>query len=241
EPEPFRVAVVGRHSLEFAATVRAVSRAGATAAPVDASAFDAEELTALFAEAQVHMAVSAGSGDATMHEAARCLGKPAASAENLAAEGSASDVPGPDDSKPSMMLFAQSPLGGSRAAEVPEKALTARLARANSAWNFAEEDVVLSLGLDAGDATSLVDALEAPLAAGAAVELAQVDAVWDLWSTLESTTATVVFLDSRWCWQLAQTHGSLAAPVRANLQARSRDRPFRHMVAVAPAGTVLSE
>ena len=69
------------------------------------------------------------------------------------------------------------------------------------------------------------------------------------------------FSDLRWCWSLAKSYSSLAAPLRESLRSRFREkpqpqiaqnpvvepgsrlqsRPFRHFVAAAPAGTVLSQ
>lgn len=241
-----RVAVLGSHGLDFAATFRAVRRAGAVAAPVDARLYDAEELTALLAEAQVHLAVLADNTAAdTAGEAMRRLGKQLTFSEDLALEGATAQS-GPEgaiESDPTLLLFAQSTSSSSlpRAVEVSGHALSTRLEAALASWSYSDGDVVLSLGLTAGENSSLIDAVEAPLAAGSAVEMVQCETVWDLWSSLETSDASVVFLDSKWCWRLVQSYESLAASVQQGLRERTQRRPFRFLVALAPPGTVLSE
>jgi len=105
---------------------------------------------------------------------------------------------------------------------------------------------VLSLGLQAGEPAAVVDAVQAPLAVGASVavpELPRLPAgqVWELWAALQQERdATVVFVGSEWCWRLLDAHEQLAPALRAELSARWAEQPFRHTVAVAAPGTVLS-
>ncbi|CAL1148009.1 unnamed protein product [Cladocopium goreaui] len=205
-------------------------RAGAVAAPVDARLYDAEELTALLAEAQVHLAVLADNTAAdTAGEAMRRLGKQLTFSEDLALEGAtgATAQSGPEgaiESDPTLLLFAQSTSSSSlpRAVEVSGHALSTRLEAALASWSYSDGDVVLSLGLTAGENSSLIDAVEAPLAAGSAVEMVQCETVWDLWSSLETSDASVVFLDSKWCWRLVQSYESLAASVQQGLRERTQ-------------------
>ncbi|CAE7620765.1 mco, partial [Symbiodinium necroappetens] len=249
---PARVAVSGRHSSGFAAALRAI-RHEAIAAPVDSSVHGAEELTALFAEARIQLAVLAdasASEASNVQEAARRLGASTVCANTLAVEGSSMPADAiseglPKGSESSMLLFAHcSTLGSSapRAAEVDGLALSARISRSTVAWEFCAEDTVLSLGLEAGSAAAVVDAMEAPLASGARVVCSAAESVWDLWSAIdEAKEASVAFVGSEWCWSLAKSYSSLAAPLRESLRSRFREKPFRHFVAAAPAGTVLSQ
>lgn len=249
---PARVAVSGRHSSGFAAALRAI-RHEAIAAPVDSSVHGAEELTALFAEARIQLAVLAdasASEASNVQEAARRLGASTVCANTLAVEGSSMPADAiseglPKGSESSMLLFAHcSTLGSSapRAAEVDRLALSARISRSTVAWEFCAEDTVLSLGLEAGSAAAVVDAMEAPLASGARVVCSAAESVWDLWSAIdEAKEASVAFVGSEWCWSLAKSYSSLAAPLRESLRSRFREKPFRHFVAAAPAGTVLSQ
>ncbi|CAK9005781.1 unnamed protein product [Durusdinium trenchii] len=240
---PFRVAVLGQHDAELAATLRAVRRAGATAAPADVSVYDTEELTALLAEAQVHMAVlSNRSAVDRVQQAMRPLGKQLAVAEDLAFEGAGEASATKGDLVPSMLLFARSPSTPNvvRAVEVEGRALEARRARAAATWQFTQDDIVLSLGLTAGETASVVDAVEAPLEAGSSVEMARGESIWDFWSALDETSASIVFVNSKLCWRLVQSHQSLAAALRQRLRTRSKSKPLR-CVALAPPGTVISE
>ncbi|CAE7341589.1 mco, partial [Symbiodinium pilosum] len=209
-----------------------------------------KELTALFAEAQIQLAVvaDASSSEASsVQEAARRLGASTVCADALSVEGISTPSHEGQLSLPesSIFLFAQcSTLGSSapRAAEVDGAALNARVSRSTAAWSFTGDDTVVSLGLDAGSAAAVVDAVEAPLASGAAVLCSAAESVWDLWSTIdEAKAASVVFVNSKWCWSLARSYNSLAAPLRESLRSRFLEKPFRHFVAIAPAGTVLAE
>jgi len=113
-------------------------------------------------------------------------------------------------------------------------------------WGFTEGDTVLSLGLPADEPASIVDTLEAPLAAGARVTIPELGhaaegEVWDMWAALlAEEEATVLFVASEWCQKLLLAHTKLAGSVRAELATRWAKRPFRHTVAIAPRGTALS-
>eukprot|EP00434_Breviolum_minutum_P033031 symbB.v1.2.029223.t1/scaffold3173.1/size63673/4 len=205
--------------------------------------YSVEELMALLAEAQVHLGVLSDQAAAdAASEALRRLGKPMAVADDLAFEGHISEPASSAGGKvkrasPSMMLFAHQESNLPRAVEVPAEAVGTRLKEAASAWRFAEGDVVLSLGLTATENASVIDALEAPLMAGSTVEMKPCESVWDLWSALETTMASVVFLDSQWCWRLVQSYESLSVTVKQ----QAAKQQWRSFVALAPAGTVLSE
>eukprot|EP00931_Biecheleriopsis_adriatica_P119589 TRINITY_DN94816_c0_g1_i1.p1 TRINITY_DN94816_c0_g1~~TRINITY_DN94816_c0_g1_i1.p1 ORF type:complete len:482 (+),score=98.24 TRINITY_DN94816_c0_g1_i1:152-1597(+) len=244
-----RIAVAGRHSADFAAAMRAVRREGASAAPVDATGLGVEELAEFFAEAQVHLTVVAGASPGEEHfvrEAARRLGMSMASAADLRAEGAGTLASAGAAAQAGLLLFATTPSLGSsmpRAVEVPKSAVDSRLSAAIAAWGLDKKDTVLSLGLHAGEAASVVDALEAPLESGASIALPEnASSVWDLWAALHAESeATVAFISSGWCWRLVEAYGSLAPALRAEFATRWAKRPLRHFVALAPAGSVLSE
>eukprot|EP00933_Yihiella_yeosuensis_P006151 TRINITY_DN110819_c0_g1_i1.p1 TRINITY_DN110819_c0_g1~~TRINITY_DN110819_c0_g1_i1.p1 ORF type:complete len:490 (-),score=99.55 TRINITY_DN110819_c0_g1_i1:91-1533(-) len=255
---PPRIAIAGRHSADFAVALRATRQEGAVAAPVDISGRSAEELAEVFAEGQIDIAVVAGAlpdEDKSIREAASRLGTSVTCVHSLCNEGlnfggegtSAAQTNAP------VLLFATSALNGgaSKAAEVSQLALDSRISGATSAWKFSKEDMVLSLGLSVESSAALVDAVEAPLKAGAQVALAEQNFprssstkpdVWALWAALhEHPDATVLFIDSRQCRELVDAYSSLAISVRRELQSRWGSRPFRHTVALAPPGTTLSQ
>lgn len=257
---PPRVAVVGQNSLEFIAALRACRAAGAAVAPVDVAGRTSEELCEVFAEAQIHLAVAAGpssgsSNEPAVFEAARRLGASAASMHDLRREGlpfagatvSVSSL----ESRAAPLLLLTTPPpwvgGAAKAAEVGDDAFSARVQAAVAFWGLSENDMVLSLGLESGREAALVDAGEAPLLAGATVALAELRSlpdgrIWDFWAAVhEHATATILFVDMQWCWQLVESYPSLAPSVRAELASRWAKRPFRHSVAVASLGTTMSQ
>lgn len=258
-----RVAIAGQHSAEFAATLRAVRAAGAIPAPIDVGRCDMTEIMQRFAEARVSLAILAGSEgpeEELAREAARRLGTPTASAFLLHSEGLACGSTTNDSRRDTslaaqeglpLLLFSTPPGSGSaRAAEVPNSALSARIAGAIDLWGLNENDTVLSLGLRSDASSAIIDAVEAPLAAGASVALPApkfTDAasvqreVFDLWAALrDEKDATIVFVASEWCWKLVDAYNGLARPLRSELAARWAEKPFRHMVSLANPGTVLS-
>lgn len=144
-----------------------------------------------------------------------------------------------------LFLSKQPRFASPRAARVPARALDARIAHAIKSWGFNKHDVVLSLGLNAGDASAVVDALQAPLEAGALLAFpekkAATEPVWDLWSALrDEESATFVFVGFEWCWKLLDEHDKFSTKMRNALAARWAKQPLRRTVAVAHPGTVMS-
>lgn len=256
---PPRVAVAGRHSAELAATLRAIRREGMVAAPVDVAGRDAEELSHMLAEAQVQLTVVAGSlvpaEEQSIKEAASCLGTSIARASRLRAEGSAIQEqehgsPGSGSNSVPLFMFATPPSHGSGApkvAEVSEASLNARVLRALTMWAIDGSDTVLSLGLGVESSTAVIDALEAPLSAGAHVSVHERRATddqeaWELWEALyREKDATIAFIESTSCRKLVDAFDSLHVRIRSELQERWQRRPLRHTIALSPAGTVLAE
>lgn len=249
DDQHLRVAVVGNHSIEFAATLRAVRKSGAAAAPVDSR--NPHELQGHLAEAQVHLAITAGTqvDSSVVQEAARRLGTQTVTAAQLYHDGLSAAVDWSstrltkNTAEPPLMFFSVG-TKGIRLAKVPEKALKARLQNAIEMWELTKADVVLSLGLDAGLPTTVIDAMEAPLAVGADVILPvqSTTDVWDMWATLrDSNAVSVVFVSSEWCEKVVDAFGSLSMQLRGTLADRWKRRPFRKTVVMASPGDVPSE
>jgi len=150
-----------------------------------------------------------------------------------------------DAAHPMLFLSQQPGFASPRAARVLTCALDARIARAVKFWGFDKNDVVLSLGLNAGDASVVVDALQAPLEAGASLAFperrAAMEPVWDFWSALrDEESATFVFVGLEWCWKLLDEHDRFSTKMRKELAARWAKQPLRRTVAVARPGAVMS-
>lgn len=278
-----RVAVVGKPSTEFGAALRAARAAGVTVAPIDARWRSEEDLSERLAEAQVGLTLLAGLEPGSSEEvaavvASQQLGASAASVERLRGEGlqtaaataaagltsdgRSDEASSAEDAGDGSLLLFSSPrghLGIPRAAEVCKGALDLRIASAVDQWGFTGEDTVLSLGLRADSSCAVVDALEAPLMAGARVALpgpstrlgrkrrdagvhVANETPEDMWaSLLQVEDATVVFIASECIQRLLDHHDALAPGLQAQLAVRWQDRPLRSSVAVASPGVVPSQ
>lgn len=215
-----------------------------------------------------------------MVAAVQDLGADAASVMQLSAEGSigtgtdgqgggggAAGTLAGRGNPASLLLFSVtqgSQRGMARAAEISLQALNARIEGAIRHWEFDKEDVVLPLGLMADTACAVVDAMEAPLAAGGRIawpeatawgprsqwskaggaagpRLVAAETPEDMWARLlEAPEATKIFISSECVLRLLEHHSSLASGLRAELAARWRSRPLRLTVALASPGSVVS-
>eukprot|EP00403_Amphidinium_massartii_P018468 CAMPEP_0178411278 /NCGR_PEP_ID=MMETSP0689_2-20121128/21411_1 /TAXON_ID=160604 /ORGANISM="Amphidinium massartii, Strain CS-259" /LENGTH=498 /DNA_ID=CAMNT_0020032477 /DNA_START=43 /DNA_END=1536 /DNA_ORIENTATION=- len=253
------VAVIGHSSAAFAATLRAVRKAGVPVAPVDISGCDAEELKSRLADAEVQLAVTAGlqqTQEAEVHSAVQRLGATPTSAVSLHNEGCAfdsSEAADATDKDGASLLLYSCPPGASvaRVSALPTSAFAARVSRASKRWEFSNKDTVLQLGLRSDNPAAIVDAIEAPLSLGAGVAwpdqpagrtTLRAETVWDAWAAIRDTEqATVVFIAPELCWRLLDVYSQLSSGLRATLSARWEAKPWRLAVAVATPGTEVSQ
>mmetsp|Transcript_81372 Transcript_81372/g.212120 ORF Transcript_81372/g.212120 Transcript_81372/m.212120 type:complete len:499 (+) Transcript_81372:89-1585(+) len=280
-PAP-RVAIIGPPSVEFAAALRAARSAGAAVALLDLRNRAGEDLSERLAEAQVHLAILAGTDVGSPEgklalNAARRLGASTASVAALQGEGASAAVASaaafvaqspsgqvsakpregaPGDGGASLLLFSAPPrlAGPARAAQVGQSAVEARVAEAVRFWGLVEIDTVLPIGLASDQSCSVVDALEAPLAAGCRVALpvyqagythgfgsAAVEAPSEMWASIvEAVDATVIMISAESLRHFLDAYHTLAPGLRADLALRSRARPVRLSVAFCSPGTVPS-
>merc|ERR1712232_894884 len=101
-------------------------------------------------------------------------------------------------------------------------------------WSFSEKDTVLSLGLSADSPAAVVDALDAPLAAGARLGFSESlapdspEQAFSLWKAIyETPEASVIFMDSRWCWKFLDAHAQLSAQITRELERRREEGRLR--------------
>eukprot|EP00929_Paragymnodinium_shiwhaense_P122147 TRINITY_DN94750_c0_g1_i1.p1 TRINITY_DN94750_c0_g1~~TRINITY_DN94750_c0_g1_i1.p1 ORF type:complete len:508 (+),score=92.70 TRINITY_DN94750_c0_g1_i1:138-1661(+) len=260
-PSNARVVVAGTPSIELAATVRAARRCGLEVAPLHLHESNPEVLASRLGEVEgLQLAVVAGSlsewDAAAMRSAAQQVCVSLAMAGALHAEGSyaaslSAEAKRPENEESaSLLLYSRlfEAQGTSPLAQIPSAALKARVESSKQLWSYSSDDTVLCLGLAADSAATIVDALEAPLAAGARIGFSEpspargkMAQAWNYWKAVfETPDATTLFVDSQWCWSLLDTHSQLSPELQQELQQRRSERPLRRVVIVAPASSSIS-